>query len=115
WLPWLTHSSVESAGLLVRALVSIAVILPAGILMGFGFPTGMSLVMSQDARPTPWFWGINGAAGVLAAGLAVACSIAFSIDTTIRIGGACYLLLAPVALLLMGWRVEVRRESALPP
>jgi len=101
WLPSLTHSSLESADLIVRSLVSIAVIVPAGVLMGFGFPLGMRLVMSQDARPTPWFWGVNGAAGVLAAGLAVACSIAFSIDTTIRVGAVCYLLLLPTASLLL--------------
>lgn len=101
WLPALTHSSLESAGLLARSLISVAVILPAGVLMGFGFPCGMRLVMSWDARPTPWFWGINGAAGVLAAGVAVSCSIAFSIDTTIRIGGICYLILMPTALLLV--------------
>ena len=68
--------------------------------MGFGFPFGMKLVMSRDARPTPWFWGINGAAGVLASGVAVACSIVFSIDTTLRIGGVCYLILMPIAILL---------------
>jgi hypothetical protein len=32
----------------------------------------------------PWFWGINGGAGVLAASIAVVTSIAFSIDTTLR-------------------------------
>jgi spermidine synthase len=114
WLPGLMHSSVESAGLLTRALVSIAVILPAGVLMGFGFPTGMRLVMQQDPQPTPWFWGINGAAGVLAAGLAVACSIAFSIDTTIRVGAVCYLLLAPAALVLVGLPIGARRASVTP-
>jgi hypothetical protein len=36
--------------------------------------------------------GVNGAAGVLAASVAVATSIALSIDTTLRIGAACYLL-----------------------
>ena len=41
WLPALTHSGLESAGLINRSLVSIAVILPAGVLMGFGFPFGM--------------------------------------------------------------------------
>jgi hypothetical protein len=51
--------------------------------------------------------GGNGAAGVLAAGLAVGCSIAFSVDATIRVGAICYLLLAPVALSL------ARREPAL--
>jgi hypothetical protein len=99
WLPGFTHA-LESRSLIVRALACIVVILPAGGLMGFGFPIGMRLVMSRDSRPTPWFWGINGAAGVLAAGLAVACSIGFSVDTTLRVGGACYLFLAPVAVLL---------------
>jgi hypothetical protein len=100
WLPTLARS-LESAGLWTRAVVSVAVILPAGVPMGFGFPLGVKLVMSRDTRPTTWFWGVNGAAGVLAAGLAVATSIAFSIDTTIRIGGLCYLLLLPTGLLLM--------------
>ncbi|RPJ29922.1 MAG: hypothetical protein EHM35_13035 [Planctomycetaceae bacterium] len=116
WLPQLTHSSLEAAGLVVRSLASVAVILPAGLLMGFGFPIGMRLVMSQDARPTPWFWGINGAAGVLASGLAVACSILFSIDATIRVGGICYLLLIPAALLLMEGRSErMDRSRSMEP
>ena len=109
WLPLL--SDFESADLVTRSLLSVAAILPAGILMGFGFPTGMKLVMAQDPRPTPWFWGVNGAAGVLAAGIAVASSITFSVDTTIRIGAVCYLLLMPTALLLMA----EPRTSALKP
>lgn len=112
WLPALTHSSLEFAGLMMRSLVSVAMILPAGVLMGFGFPFGMRLVMSLDARPTPWFWGINGAAGVLAAGIAVVCSIAFSIDTTIRTGGICYLILMPTALLLMALSRPTKAASA---
>jgi hypothetical protein len=100
WLPELTHSRLESAGLAMRALASTVVIFPAGVLMGFGFPTGMRLVNAIDTRPTPWFWGVNGAAGVLAAGLAVLCSIGFSVDATIEVGGACYLALVPFALLL---------------
>jgi hypothetical protein len=100
WLPTLT-SSLEAAGLFVRAIVCVAVVLPAGILMGFGFPTGMRLVTSLDSRATPWFWGVNGAAGVLAAGLAVACSIGFSVDMTVRVGAICYLLLGPTAVLLL--------------
>jgi hypothetical protein len=100
WLPVVTHS-FESSVLLNRAAVCVAVILPAGILMGFGFPIGMRLATAVDARATPWFWGVNGAAGVLAAGLAVACSIGASIDTTVRVGAICYLLLVPIAILLL--------------
>jgi hypothetical protein len=54
----------------------------------------MRLVMAKDPRPTLWFWGINGPAGVFAAGLAVALSIGSSIDATIRGAGVTYILLA---------------------
>ena len=107
WLPALTHA-LESAPLLIRAAATVGAILPAGLLMGFGFPTGMKLVTKWDPRPTPWFWGVNGAAGVLAAGLGVTSSIAFSINTTTELGGLCYLFLLPVGLLLIapGTRTE---------
>jgi hypothetical protein len=100
WLPpLLVH--LDGAGLVVRAGLCVLVLAPAGFLMGFGFPTGVRLVSAIDAGPTPWFWGINGAASVLGAGLAVVTSIAFSIDATLRIGAACYLLVAAPATLLV--------------
>jgi hypothetical protein len=99
WLPAVT-GRFDSATLLVRAILCITVIAPAGVLMGYGFPTGMRLVSAIDQTPTPWFWGINGAASVLASTLAVACSLAFGISTTLMIGALCYLLLLPVALAL---------------
>ena len=111
WLPDLLQSSIATATLPWRALVSIAVIFPAGLMMGFGFPTGMRLITRLDARLTPWLWGVNGAAGVLAAGIAVACSIGFSIDVTIRVGGACYAILLLFALLLQ--RMQREKQSAV--
>jgi hypothetical protein len=88
--------------MLIRGCVALLTIVPAGLLMGFGFPNGMRLVNERDARPLPWFWGINGAAGVLAAGLAVAISIAFGIDTTLGLGALCYLALIPFGFALFG-------------
>ena len=90
----------EGGDLPVRILVSLMAIVPAGILMGFGFPTGMRLVNAIDTRPTPWFWAVNGSAGVLAAGLAVATSIALSINVSLWTGAACYMLLGPLSLAL---------------
>jgi|CXWL01.1.fsa_nt_gi hypothetical protein len=86
--------------ILFKAIISIAVIAPAGMMMGFGFPTGIRLAEAVDASPTPWFWGINGATGVLASVLAVAASIAFGIRTTLIIGGLAYLALIPCAMLI---------------
>ena len=51
---------------LVRIGIALAAIMPLGFLLGFAFPTGMRLVEAIDKGPTPWFWGINGATGVLA-------------------------------------------------
>jgi hypothetical protein len=100
WLPEVL-ARLESAGLLQRAGLAVVVLFPAGFLMGFGFPTGMRLVGAIDRTPTPWFWGINGAAGVLAASVAVLTSIEAGIDATLRIGAICYLVLPWPALLLM--------------
>jgi hypothetical protein len=111
WLPELTHSFLAAGSLPLRALASVIVIFPAGLLMGFGFPTGMRLITAIDPTPTPWLWGVNGAAGVLAAGLAVACSIGSSVDTTIRLGGICYILLLPLALLLLRLQPQVRQQA----
>jgi hypothetical protein len=107
WFPALV-STFEGHGLAVRIAMSLAAIVPSGLLMGFGFPTGMRLVNAIDSRPTPWFWAVNGAAGVLAAGLAVGVSIAFSINASLWIGAVCYLLLAPVGVVL-------RRVGISPP
>jgi len=103
WLPD-ALLKLEGSDLPARAGFAVLVLAPAGFLMGFGFPTGMRLVSQLDPRPTPWFWGINGAAGVLASSIAVVTSLTFGIDTTIRVGGLCYLVLPVAALLLSGRR-----------
>jgi spermidine synthase len=110
WLPPLL-GELDQRELMVRAGFCVAVLGPAGFLMGFGFPTGMRLVSAVSTGPTPWFWGINGAAGVLAASVAVLTSIAFSIDTTLRIGAVCYVLVIPAALLLVAAAAPSQRMA----
>jgi len=100
WLPPLL-AQFDGADLPIRAGLCVLAIAPAGLLMGFGFPTGMRLASAISTGPTPWFWGVNGAAGVLAASVAVVTSIAFDIDTTLKIGAACYLLVGVPAIVLM--------------
>jgi hypothetical protein len=99
WFPALV-AVFEGQGLVVRVLVALVAIVPSGLLMGFGFPSGMRLVNAIDTSPTPWFWAVNGASGVLAASVAVGTSVAFSINTSLWIGAACYLLIGPAGLLL---------------
>jgi len=92
WLPGLLAAQA-GAEPMTRAGLCLAVIAPAGLLMGFGFPTGMRLAAARDERPTVWFWGINGAAGVLGSVLAIVLSIAFGIGATLLLGALCYLAL----------------------
>ena len=113
WLPPLLVD-LEAADLLIRAGLCVLVLAPAGLLMGFGFPTGMRLVSAINTGPMPWFWGINGAASVLAASVAVVTGIAFSIDTTLRIGAACYLLVAAPAVLLASVRSRPSFPATIP-
>jgi hypothetical protein len=90
---------------MVRIGISLLAILPLGFLLGFAFPTGMRLVNAVDSEPTPWFWGTNGAAGVLASVFGVMSSMSFGIDVTMLIAAFCYLLVIPTSFALM----------ALPP
>jgi len=80
--------------------------------MGFGFPTGMRLINVIDTRPAPWFWAINGAAGVLAASIAVAVNIAFSINVSIWIAAGYYLLVGMAAVGLAN--AATRKQTSAP-
>jgi hypothetical protein len=99
--------------LMVRICISVAVIMPLGFLLGFAFPTGMRLVSAVDEQPTPWFWGINGATGVLASVLGVMFSMAMGINVTMLLAAACYLLLIPVSFRLFGMKRTVPANAVL--
>jgi hypothetical protein len=100
-LPVVLESTMDRDRL-ARAAISLIAIMPLGFLLGFAFPTGMRLVEAQDRRPTPWFWGVNGATGVLASVLGLMLSMSFGISATMFIAAACYLLLIPTSLVLFG-------------
>ena len=93
----------------MRVIVSVGVIAFPALSMGVCFPLGLRLVERlAEARGEgtvglglgPWLWATNGAFGVVASGLALASSMAWGVPTTLALGGACYLLLAPLTLLL---------------
>ena len=105
-LPSIFQSTTDRERL-VRIGISLAAIMPLGFLLGFAFPTGMRLVSAIDTQPTPWFWGINGATGVLASVLGVMFSMSFGINVTMLISAACYLLLIPTSYALLGLRQRI--------
>ena len=107
WLLPSLFQSTTNRERLVRIAISLGAILPLGFLLGFAFPTGMRLVTAIDAQPTPWFWGINGATGVLASVLGVMFSISFGINVTMLIAAACYLMVIPTSLTLLALRPRI--------
>jgi hypothetical protein len=97
----------------VRIGVTLGAILPLGFLLGFAFPTGLRLVEAVDRRPTPWFWGINGATGVLASVVGVIISMSAGIDVTLLISAGCYLALIPVSYALLAQKAPAPIEAAV--
>ena len=103
----------ETGSLIERASVCLVMVVPAGVLMGFMFPTGMRLCTRIDSRITPWVWAVNGAAGVLATGAVVLVSINTSLDDSLRVGAVAYALLAVVAPQL--FKLEQASEGKMNP
>jgi MFS family permease len=103
------------AELTPRIALCVGWIVPLGVLLGFGFPTGMRLISAIDAKPTPWFWGINGAAGVLASIVAVVLSIALGISATLIGGALCYFALIAPALALSRASTSPATIQAMKP
>lgn len=80
-----------------RVLLGLGLVAVPALGLGLGFPLGLRLVagLEGEGRPAlgPWMWGINGACGVVASGLALTSSMAWGIPTTLMIGAGCYAVL----------------------
>ena len=84
--------------------MSIALLLPSGILMGFALPTGLA-VFSEQSKP--WFWAVNGVASVLASVFSLALAMMIGLSSTVWAGAVLY----AVAWLLL-W-MHVRPKAVL--
>lgn len=54
----------------VRMLVAVALLAPAGFVMGMAFPTLLRLLGASDPSHVPWAWAVNGCASVVSPALA---------------------------------------------
>jgi hypothetical protein len=90
-----------------RALASLGLIVPVGLVLGVFFPVGMRLVRERGSGETPWYWAINGVFGVLASALAVLVSIHFGISRSFWISAGCYAALTPCTIALRRMQATV--------
>ena len=76
----------------VRILAAVLLLFPAGMFMGMAFPLGMKIAAARARELTPWLWGLNGAASVLASVLSVCIALTWSISTAFWAGWLCYVV-----------------------
>jgi hypothetical protein len=93
----------------IRIAAALGILVPIGFLMGMPFPMGMKAAAANPVASdfTPWLWGINGAAGVLASVLAIVIALAAGISVSYWTGFACY---TAAALSLIAATRRLRRS-----
>ncbi|HSK11509.1 MAG TPA: hypothetical protein VK911_18130 [Vicinamibacterales bacterium] len=74
-----------------RLALTVALLLPAGMLMGIPMPAGIRLLSGYRGELLPWAWAMNGALSVLGATLAVFIAMNWGFSVTLATGSALYL------------------------
>ncbi len=94
--------------LAVKMAATVAMIAPAGFLMGIPFPTGLRLLEKRHAPSVRWAWSLNAAASVLGSVGALVFALYFGLLQTMLAGAGLYL----AALLLVVASPAVRSSEA---
>jgi hypothetical protein len=82
----------------LRIALAVALMAPAGMLMGIPLPAGVRLLSTTQPQLVAWAWGMNGALSVLGAILAVFIAMNWGFSITLLCGAVLY---AVAALLMM--------------
>jgi hypothetical protein len=99
--------------LALRALVTVAMVAPAGFLMGMPFPTGLSLIERLAPSAVRWAWALNAASSVLGSAGAVFFALYLGLRTTILMGACLYL--GAMLFAMLRARAGVVPDSAAVP
>jgi hypothetical protein len=83
-----------SSGHAFRIALAVAMVAPAGVLLGVPLPAGIRLMAANHSALVPWAWGMNGALSVIGATLAVFIAMNWGFSVTLMAGAAAYLLAA---------------------
>jgi hypothetical protein len=75
----------------LRVVIAIALMAPAGVLLGMAMPIGLRRFVVLFPDGVPFAWGVNGIASVLGSVLGVALAISFGFTVATLAACACYL------------------------
>lgn len=74
----------------LRIALAVALMMPAGMLMGIPLPAGVRLLSETQPELVAWAWGMNGALSVLGATLAVFIAMNWGFSVTLLCGAIVY-------------------------
>jgi hypothetical protein len=89
-LPWIQSALLKSP-FAVRALASVLLLCPLGLVAGMFFPLGVFVAARTDARLVAWAWGINGCASVTGTVLAVLLAMTYGFQAVWLLSVLIYL------------------------
>jgi hypothetical protein len=78
----------------LRIALAVALMAPAGMVMGIPLPAGVRLLASTQPELVAWAWGMNGALSVLGATLAVFIAMNWGFSITLLCGAILYAVAA---------------------
>jgi hypothetical protein len=94
----------------LKIVMTVALLMPLGFVMGMPFPTALRRLEEMHAPSVRWAWSINAASSVLGSVGALVCAIYLGLIQTLVLGGLFYL----AALAVMA-RVSAVSAQALEP
>jgi hypothetical protein len=75
----------------IKIVISGALLIPAGLLMGIPFPIGLLRIAGRQAGIVEWAWAMNAGATVLGSVTAIVIAIHFGLTATLLCGAAAYI------------------------
>ena len=78
----------------LRLALAVALMTPAGMVMGIPLPAGVRLLAATQPQLVAWAWGMNGALSVLGATLAVFIAMNWGFSITLLCGATVYAIAA---------------------
>ena len=85
-------NSLLGSSILIKGIVSAALLVPLGFILGIPFPTAISWLKKIDAEDSiAWMYGVNGTMSVLGSVAAIAVSLTFGFSVALILGALCYL------------------------
>jgi hypothetical protein len=101
WLLPRMLTSLVGLPIALKLLLSAAVLLPLGFVMGMPFPTGLRALAGSGERTIEWAFAMNAGASVMGSVLAITIAIHYGLGGTLAAGAAAYVI---AALSTSSWR-----------